>query len=125
MLRESKASIVFRHYLKAHPMPTASFEIKQTTTNSLPFSAVTQPQIDYGMAIKSKKGVLLRVQAVAEGMPDYIWMRGQPAYVVIFYPKAFYIIDIETFDMEKKRSQRKSLTPSRANDIAIITVPLK
>lgn len=122
MQRESKASILFRHWLKANPMPSASFEIKQTTTDSLPFSAVTQSQIDYGMAIKSKKGVLLRVQAVAEGMPDYVWLREEPAYVVISYPKGFAIIDIEKFSLERDKSKRKSLTWERAQSIAILCI---
>jgi hypothetical protein len=121
-MRESKASILFRHYLKAHPMMTCAIEMKSTDTDSIPFSAVTQAQIDYGMAIKSKKGVLLRVQAVAEGMPDYIWMREEPAFVVIKYPKVFCVIDVETFAMERSRSKRKSLTWERAQEIATIVV---
>lgn len=103
-------------------MPTASFEIKQTATDSISFNAVTSAQIDYGMAIKSKKGVLLRVQAVAEGMPDYIWMREEPAFVVIKYPKCFCIIDIETFVRERDNSLRKSLTEARAKEIATVVV---
>lgn len=124
MQRESKASILFRHYIKKNKMYTCALEMKQTITDSISFSCVTQAQIDWGMAIKSKEGVMLRVQAVAEGMPDYIYLREEPAYVVIKFPKMMCVIDIETFDIEKKRSQRRSLTSSRASDIAIISVPL-
>lgn len=105
-------------------MYTCALEMKQTITDSISFSCVTQAQIDWGMAIKSKEGVMLRVQAVAEGMPDYIYLREEPAYVVIKFPDRMCIIDIETFDMEKKRSKRKSLTSIRAEAISVCTVPL-
>lgn len=120
--RESKASILFRHYIKKNKMYTCALEMKQTTTNSIPFSCVTQAQIDWGMAIKSKEGVMLRVQAVAEGMPDYIYLREEPAYLVVKFPDFMCVIDIETFAMERERSKRKSLTQDRARAISIITV---
>ena len=103
-------------------MFSCTIETKQTTTDSIAFSEIKQAQIDWGMAIKSDKGVLMRVQAVAEGMPDYIWCRNMPAYFAIKYPKHFYIIDVETFALERDRSKRKSLTEDRARAIAIIEV---
>lgn len=118
MPKEAKFSILFRHWIKAHPQKSCSFEIKQTDSDSIPFSKITQAQIDYGKAIKSKKGVLLRTQAVAEGMPDYIYLRNIPANIVIKYPRFFCIIDIDIFDAEKKRSKRRSLTSKRATEIA-------
>ena len=122
--RESKFAILFRHWIKANPMYSCTIETKQTTTESIAFNKVKQAQIDYGMAIKSKKGVLMRVQAVAEGMPDYVWCRQMPAYIAIKFPKFFCLIDVETFAMEQKRSERKSLTSSRAKEIAITVVDL-
>jgi len=122
MQRESKFALQLRHWIRANPMFSCTLETKQTTTDSIPFSAITQAQIDWGMAIKSDKGVLMRVQAVAEGMPDYIWCRNMPAYFAIKYPKHFYIIDVETFLLEKQRSKRKSLTEAKAEAIAVISV---
>ena len=120
--REALFSILFRHWIKAHPQKSCSFEIKQTSSDSIPFSKITQAQIDYGKAIKSKKGVLLRTQAVTEGMPDYIYLRNIPAYIVIKYPRFFCIIDIDVFDAENKRSKRRSLTSKRAAEIAQIVI---
>lgn len=123
---ESKSSITFRHYLRANPWLTCALEMKDTRgKGSLPFHEVSQAQIDYGLAIKSDKGVLMRVQAVAEGMPDYIYMRNEPAYIPIKYPNGFAVIDVETFVLEKKRSKVLSLTWSRACDIAVKVIKLK
>lgn len=123
---ESKASILFRHWIKANPMYTCSIEMKDSRgKSSLPFSEVKQAQRDFGMAIKSDKGVLIRVDALVEGYPDYIYLRNEPAYVPIKYPKCICIIDIETFIMEDKRSKtRRSLIESRARDIAIKVIHL-
>jgi hypothetical protein len=77
------------------------------------------------MAIKGPKGVLLRVQAVAKGMPDYVYLRNAPAWIVIKYPTAFEIIDVETFIMERDRSKVKSLTHQRAREISTMSVKTK
>jgi hypothetical protein len=118
--QESKSAILLRHYLKANPYHTCSIETKDTRgKDSLLFSEVKEAQLDWGMAIKSDKGVLIRTQAVSEGMPDYIYLRNEPAVIVIKYPSILTIIDVETFILEKKRSKRKSLTSTRAQEIAI------
>jgi len=121
-MKESKFSILFRHWIKANPRFSSSFEMKQTTTDSLPFSAVTEEQLTYGMAIKGNKGVLLRTQAVTEGMPDYVYLRNTPAYIVVKYPRFFCLIDVETFTLERDRSKRKSLTGARAKEISTVSV---
>lgn len=119
---ESKFALQFRHWLKANPrMMSATFELKQTSTHSLPFSAVEDHQIDYALAIRGDKGVLIRVQGVG-GEPDYVYLRGMPSFFVVKYPKFFCVIDPETFVLERKRSKRRSLTGGRAKEISIITV---
>lgn len=106
-------------------MFTAAIETKDTRgKNSFDFSEVSQEQLDWGMAIKSKKGVLLRIQAVARGMPDYIYMREEPSYIVIKYPAFFCLIDVETFMIERDRSKKHSLTGSRAQEIAVKVIHL-
>lgn len=123
---ETKASELFRHWLKANPYFTSSFEMKDTRgKNSLPFSDVPQEQIDWGMAIKSPKGVLIRTQSVSNGMPDYIYLRGEPAWIVVKYPTAIEIIDVETFAMERDRSKAKSLTHERARAISVKSIKLR
>ena len=124
--QESKSAILLRHYLKAHPYHTCAIETKDTRgKDSLLFSEVKQAQIDYGMAIKSDNGVLIRTQAISEGLPDYLYLKNEPSLVVIKYPKMFAMIDIETFILEKKKSKRKSLTSKRAGEIAIKTIKTK
>ena len=124
--QETKFSLLFRSWIKAHPRYTCSIELKDTRgKNSFPFSEVKQAQIDWALAISSDKGVLIRIQPIVEGLPDYIWMRNEPAYVIIKFSHSFSIISIGTFVLEKERSKRKSLTEERAKEISVITVKLK
>lgn len=124
MKREADFGILFRHWLKANPTYSQAYELKHTSDTSIPFTALEEHQVIYLQAIKSTKGVLIRVQG-GGGEPDYIYLRNSPASVVIKYPREFSIIDIDTFLLEKKRSKRKSLTIQRAREISTITVPLK
>lgn len=126
--RESKFGLLFRHWVMSNRINLISctFELKQTITDSIPFSCVEQAQLDHGMAVKwGKKGALIRVEAGTVGAPDYVYFYNAPAYVVIRYPDFFAIIDIESFIVEKERSKRKSLTADRARDIAYDVVELK
>lgn len=121
--RESKSAIVFRHWIHHNPRISGAYEMKDTRGKSnFAFSEVSQAQIDYGMAIKSDKGVFMRVQAVSEGTPDYVYLRNAPANIVIKYPQGFAVIDVETFVMEKKRSKIKSLSWSRAKELSTVVV---
>lgn len=122
--READFGILFRHWLRANPMFSAAFELKQTTKDCIPFSSVEEHQLLYLAAIRSNKGTLIRVQGTG-GEPDYIYLRNSPAYVVFKYPKSFHIIGIEAFILEKGRSKRKSLTEARAKEISIKSVKLK
>jgi hypothetical protein len=119
---ESKAAILFRHWVKANPTFSQAYEVKQTSSSSIPFSALEDHQAIYLQAIKGSKGVLVRVQATSGGEPDYIYLRNCPASVVIKYPRGFVVIDIDTFLLEKARSKRKSLLWSRAQEISTVTV---
>ncbi len=123
MKKEADFSIVFRHWIKANPQYSCALEMKQTSGDSIPFSCVEQHQLDYGMAIRSKKGTLIRVQG-GNGEPDYIYLRNTPSYIVIKYPGEFHIISVDTFILEKERSKRKSLTSKRAREISIKSVKL-
>ncbi len=57
------------------------------------------------------------------GEPDYIWMRSEPAYIVIKYPDCFVLIGWEIFNNEKM-GEKKSLTSERAKEIADYSVDL-
>ena len=96
-----------------------TFELKQTKTNSIPFSCLEEVQIDASLAIKwGAKGYLIRNLTGTIGAPDYSFYNNNPAFIVIRYPSGFVLIDIETFLEEKKRSRRKSLTWERAQEIS-------
>ena len=121
---ESKAAVLFRHWIKANPQFTGAYELKQTSGASIPFSALEEHQQAYLEAIAGDKGVLVRVQGV-NGEPDYVYMRNCPAWVVVKYPRSFEIISVGAWAMERGRSKRKSLTASRAREISTISVPLR
>jgi hypothetical protein len=118
---ESKFGVLFRHWLKANPTFSQAYELKQTASDSIPFSALEDHQALYLQAIKSNHGTLIRVQG-SGGEPDYVYLRNCPASVVIKYPKEFSIIDIDTFLLERSRSKRKSLIASRARELSTVTV---
>lgn len=126
--RESKFSILFRHWIMANPhvLPRAcSIEMKQTTTDSIPYSSLGESQINYASAIsESSKGVLVRVLG-GGGEPDYIWLRRQPAYIAVKFPTFFCVISIAVWQNQKvPDKKRKSLTAERARQIAEYVVDL-
>lgn len=120
--KEADASLKFRKWLEENPLFTASFEMKYTSTDSIPFSALEEAQVNYGLAIREKKnGVLIRVDGT-KGEPDYIYMRNEPSFVVVRYPKSFEIIAIPTWVRESKASKRRSLTWERARSLSTYSV---
>lgn len=123
--KEADFGVTFRHWIKDNPYMTATFEIKYAhANNSLPFSEVKQEQINYAMAIRSDKGVLMRTDGV-KGMPDYTYLRGEPSYIVVKFKKCFVFIPPDLWQIESKRSKRRSLTSARACEIASLVVKLK
>ncbi len=118
---ESKFSLLFRHWVLANhdALISCTFELKQTATDSIPFSALEIHQQDFSEAIRwGKKGVLIRNESGTVGAPDYSFYKNAPAFIVIKYPDMFCLIDIDTWILERGRSPRKSLTSSRATEIA-------
>ncbi len=126
MKREASFTTRFRSYLRAYPMPSSAFELKQTTTDSIPFSALQEHQADALLATKSQTGLLYKAPDDSRSSKPYdlFYLRNAYAWVVIKYPHAFYIIDIDTFLLESKNSKRRSLTSARAKEIATLSVKL-
>lgn len=127
--REAKFAGKFRSWLRANPFMTAPYELKQTTSSSIRFDAVSEHQIDCLMACKSDKGFFYKISDESRGFKpfDGFFFRNSPAYIVIKFPGHFEIIDVETFVKEKLRSlkaKRSSLTSSRAKEISIVSVKL-
>lgn len=125
MKKEANFGTEFRSWLKANPMPTSAFELKQTST-SLPFSEVKEHQINALLASKLRgKGILYKIPDDSRGVKpfDFFFLNGVFAWVVIKYQrKGFVLIDVETFILEAKRSKRKSLDWVRAKAISTIEV---
>lgn len=119
--REAAFGLKLRKWLATNPIITCTIETKQTKTDSIPFSEVAPEQVAFGMAVKSDKGVLVRVQGMS-GESDYIYLRNEPAFVVIKYPTSFHFIDMAAFILERDRSKRRSLTSARARAISTISV---
>ncbi len=122
--KEADFGIEFRKWVKKHPFFTSSLEMKQTDGKSyLNFSEVKDAQINYGRLIKSNKGTLIRTKGI-KGLPDYVYLRATPAFIVIKYPKFFAIIDVDDFQEEKENSKRKSLESEDAKRIAKVIINL-
>lgn len=125
MKREANFTLVFRHWLKANPMISGAFELKQTQSNALAFDQVKEHQLEALMAVRhAKTGFLYKAPDDSRGVKpfDMFYLKSASAYVVIKYPGEFSMIDIDTFLLEKQRSKRKSLTCARAREISIISI---
>jgi len=125
MKKEASFGPEFRSWLRANPMPTSAYELKQTTA-LLPFSAVKEHQINALLASKLRgKGILYKIPDDSRGVKpfDFFFLNGVFAWIVIKYQKkGFVIIDVETFVLESERSKRKSLDWVRAKAISTIEV---
>lgn len=122
MKREAKFNTLFNHWLKEVYKQTAAFELKQTTSDSLPFTSLKMHQI---LALsEAKKGVMVfKIPDAGFQNPfDTFSLAGVPAFVVVKYPGFFCLIDIEDWLMELSIRDRESLTSERAKKIATITV---
>jgi len=122
---EAKCQTKFNHWVKNVFKKTAAFELKQTQTDSLPFSDVKPHQVDALLAVREGNFVWKIPDAGFQNPFDSFSMYNEQAYVVIFFKKSFEMIPITGFVLERERSKRKSLTYERAKEISTISVPLK
>lgn len=117
--QESKSAIKLRHWIKANPRSSCSIETKDSRgKNYLNYSEITEAQINYALAIQSEKGVLIRATGVT-GLPDYIYLRNEPAYFCIKYPRGFCLINVNNLIHEMRTFKKKSLDYNHAKDIAV------
>jgi hypothetical protein len=126
MKREANFNTTFNHWIKEVYKKTGAFELKQTQGDSLPFSDVKAHQIAALEA--SKWGCLVyKIPDVGYQNPfDCFSLSNVPSYVVIYYQKHhfFCLVDVETFVLESQRNSKKSLSYSRAKDIAQTVIPM-
>lgn len=108
-----------KHKLVAHP-----WEAKTSRgADSISFNEVPQHQRDALFACTTDKGFVWKISDMSiEQKPcDGVYYRKSPAYLIMFYPKKFYIISIHNFLHEDKTSKRRSLTEQRASEICILS----
>lgn len=121
--READFQTVFGSYLKKKKMP-GNYELKQTRTNTYAFSTDRkrlERQADSLMAAQQEGYYWKHSDAdPREKICDCSYVQPQDGYIVIKYPGQFSIINVYDFQSEKKRS--KSLSRSRAEEIAVVTV---
>lgn len=127
---EASFTILFRHWLKANPMPSAAFELKYSQTDALLYhgpSSVKPHQVDALLACQTKTGLLYKPPDDSRGVKpcDLLLVANAIGYVVICYPEQFSIIPVESYLFEKENSVRRSLTSKRAEEISDVTVKLK
>lgn len=124
--REAKAQVAWGRYVRELKLYGA-FELKQTTTDSLPFSAVEEHQIDGLLAVQSGGFVWkLSDLDIREKPFDMISTQALYGYVVIYYSqhRTFVMITIFDFVNEKEKSLKKSISFDRAVEIADLIVEL-
>ncbi len=125
MKHEANFQTTFNHWLKEVYKKTGAFELKQTKTNSLPFSDVKPHQKKALVETKWNQLVFKIPDGVFSQSPfDCFSLCMIPAYVVIKYPYFFCLIDIDDWESEEFNSIRKSLTSERAKEIATTIVSL-
>lgn len=126
---EAKFTTYFEHWLKSIYLPkhrffAGAFEIKHTHNKPyINFNEVQDHQIRSLLAVNNE-GLIYKISDSGLGFKpfDCFTLKNQPAFLVIKYKTFFVLIDINTFILEKKSSQRKSLTEIRAKAIAHLIV---
>ena len=99
----------------AHLTESATFELKQTRTGSIPFRALKPHQEQALLHVTSGRFVWKIMDCGYENPFDSFFLYKAAAYVVVVYSsKRFYCIDIDSWKKERLQSVRKSLTEERA-----------
>lgn len=124
---ESKSGTRFKHWVHANAerLETSTFENKDTRGKDyLPWKEIKPRQIDYGMAImKGKKGALIRTQG-GNGEPDYIFVKNEPAFIIVKFPTCFCVIGMEEIVRVMPPDQKGSLSLEDAKQISEVVIDL-
>lgn len=120
---EANFGLLFRSWFRAnkHKFDSSVFELKDTR-GSATFNVKEWKgeQRDHALACKSDDGNLMRFSSGTTGMPDYGFYRNAYAYVVIRFPKAFYIIDADDLNSW----HHKSLKEGEAEVLSLYKIDL-
>lgn len=118
---EASFSVIFEKWFDPKKFESCSIELKDTRgANVFNMKEWKNKQRIHATKNKSDKGNLIRTAIGSTGMGDLHFLRNAYAYVVIKYPKAFYIIDADDLIAHKG----KSLKEVDAEAIAIHMVNL-
>jgi len=120
---EANFGLTFRSWFRANKkqFENSVFELKDTRGGVVfRLSEWKEKQRNNALACSSDEGVLLRFSSGTPGMADYGFYRNAYAYIVIKYPKAFYIIN--AYDL--LNHPKKSLSETDAFLTAIHSVKL-
>lgn len=120
---EANFGLLFRSWFRANKrkFDSAVFELKDTRGKpNFGLSEWKEEQRTHALACKSDEGNLMRFSSGTTGMPDYGFYRNAYAYVVIRFPRAFYVIDAD----DLINHPGKSLKEAEASLIAIHIVNL-
>jgi len=117
MKKEAKWQTVWNQYVRQKKI-YGYFELKQTETESIPFTDVKPHQLS-GLEASENNGFCWKLSDAdfREKPFDSFFALPAPSYVVIKFPDAFYMIRTFLFIKEMKESNRKSLTVDRAKEI--------
>lgn len=107
---EANFSTTFLSWFRANKkkFDSAVFELKDSRGRSyFALSEWKEMQRNHALACKSDTGNLMRFSSGTTGMPDYGFYRNAYAYVVIKYPKAFYVIDADDLIAHRGKSLKE------------------
>jgi hypothetical protein len=121
--KEAQFNTFFNKWIKNVYKETAVFELKIAKNDILSFDDVKVHQIEALYNAKHKTIVHKISDCGFQNPFDCFSITKSPAYVVVKYSDFFCLIDIDDFINERDvLSTRKSLTASRAKEIAKIIV---
>ena len=127
--KEADDGLAFRRWFERNYMlfgEKCDFELKDSRgKDRIAYSEITPEQVDSALRSQSMKGNLTRIVNGTPGAPDYTYRRNAVAYLVITYPKITHFVPVNNLLFEKERSKSKSLTETRAAEIAVKSVKLK
>lgn len=107
-------------------LTSSGFELKVTPTDSIAFTDVREHQVDALLAVKRAK-LFWKIpdDSMAAKPFDCFLLVASSAWIVVMFrcrergQGEFFLIDVEVWTAERKRSKRRSLTEERARQIGL------
>lgn len=120
---EKDFQTVFNRWVKHRTNYSAAYELKVTSTGSIPFSAVQEHQ-ENALRVARHGTFSFKIPDCGFQNPfDSFVLQKTPAFIVVAFNdnrRDFIMIDIDAWTKERRNSKRKSLTEERAKKIGIL-----